>query len=72
MVKDVEQVWKEIEKKAFTDQPEFEKKMLAMYKKDPAQAKRLLTEHSQKIANDAVSRYWQLQEELWTKYTYKF
>jgi hypothetical protein len=46
--------------------------MLAMYKKDPAQAKRLLTEYSQKIADDAVSRYWQLQEELWTKYTYKF
>jgi dipeptidase len=72
MTKDVERVWKEIEKKAFTDQPEFETKMLAIYKKDPAQAKRLLTEYSQTMANDAVARYWQLQEELWTKYTYKF
>jgi dipeptidase len=72
MVRDVEHVWKEIETKAFTDQTEFETKMLAMYKKDPLQVKRLLTEYSQKIANDAVARYWQLQEELWTKYTYKF
>jgi dipeptidase len=72
MTKDVERVWKEIESKAFADQPEIEKKMLAMYKKDPAQTTRLLTEYSQKIASDAVSRYWQLQEELWTKYTYKF
>jgi dipeptidase len=72
MSKDVEQVWKEIEKKAFNDQSDFETKMLSIYKKDPARTKRLLTEYSQKIANDAVSRYWQLQEELWTKYTYKF
>jgi dipeptidase len=72
MTKDVEHVWREIETRAFNNQSEFEAKMLAMYKKDPAQAKRLLTEYSQKIADDAVSRYWQLQEELWTKYTYKF
>jgi dipeptidase len=72
MSKDVEHVWKEIETKAFTDQPEFETKMLTVYKKDPVQVRRLLTEYSQKIANDAVARYWQLQEELWTKYTYKF
>jgi len=72
MSKDVEHVWKEIETKAFADQPEFEKKMLATYKKDPEQARRLLTEYGQNIANDAVSRYWQLLDELWTKYTYKF
>ena len=72
MVKDVELVWKEMETKAFENQSEVEKKTLALYQKDPALAKRQLTEYCKKIATDAVSRYWQLQEELWTKYTYKF
>jgi len=72
MAKDVELVWREIEKQAFESQPEFEKKIGEIYRTDPAKAKRLLTEYSHKIANSAVDRYWQLGDELWTKYTYKF
>jgi len=45
---------------------------LELWKNDPAKAKRQLTEYSHKLANDAVERYWQLGDELWTKYTYKF
>jgi hypothetical protein len=32
----------------------------------------MLTDYSTKTAEDAVSRYWKLGDELWTKYTYKF
>jgi dipeptidase len=72
MVKDVEVVWQEIEKKAFENQSEFEKKIVELYKTDPVRAKRQLTEYSHKIADNAVDRYWKLNDELWTKYTYKF
>lgn len=72
MSKDVELVWREIEKKAFENQAEFEKQVVELHKKDPAKAKRQLTEYSLKLANDAVDRYWRLGDELWTKYTYKF
>ncbi len=72
MSKDVEFVWQEIEKRAFENQPEFETKIVELYKKDPAKAKRQLTEYSHKLAVDAVERYWQLGDDLWTKYTNKF
>lgn len=72
MSQDVELVWQEIEKRAFEDQMEFEKKIVELYKQDPAKAKREMTAYSHKFANDAVDRYWQLGDELWTKYTNKF
>jgi dipeptidase len=72
MAKDVGSVWQGIEQKAFENQPEFEKRIVELWKKDPAKARRQLTEYSHKLANDAVERYWQLGDELWTKYTYKF
>ena len=72
MVKDVDQVMQDIENKAFEGQAEFEKKIVEIHKTDPTQAKHMLTEYSTKIANDAVARYWQLGDDLWTKYTYKF
>lgn len=72
MVKDVERVWQDVESRALEGQAEFEKKITEIYKTDPARSKRLLTEYCDSIANDAVARYWQLGDDLWTKYTYKF
>jgi dipeptidase len=72
MVKDVEEVWKDIEGKAFAGQKEFEKKIVDIYRTDPVRARRMLTEYSHAFANDAVARYWQLGDDLWTKYTNKF
>lgn len=72
MSADVEKVWSEIETKAFSNQTEFEKNALEVYKANPAKAKKMLTEYSTRIAEDAVNRYWQLAEELWSKYTNKF
>jgi len=72
MITDVEVVWKEIEEKAFADQKKIEEEALSMYKKDPKAAKAYLTKYSNDIAEKAVARYWQLYEELWSKYTQKF
>ena len=72
MVKDVEEVWKDVEGKAFAGQTEFEKKIVEIYRTDPVRAKRMLTEYGHGLANDAVARYWQLGDDLWTKYTNKF
>ena len=72
MSKDVEKVWKEIEMKAFTTQPDFEKKVVELYKTDPEEAIELITKYSLDLANGAVERYWKLEEELWSKYTNYF
>ncbi|MCD6346177.1 MAG: C69 family dipeptidase [Bacteroidales bacterium] len=72
MSKDVEAVWKEIEDKAFTTQAAFEQEILQLYKKDPKKAIERLTQYSQDVANAAVARYWQLGDELWSKYNRYF
>ena len=72
MSKDVEKVWKEIEDKAFTNQAEFEQEMVKLYQKDPKKAIEMLTQYSKDVANAAVERYWELGDELWSKYTRYF
>lgn len=72
MTQDVEKVWRGIENNAFNNQAEFEKKVLQAYKRDKAKARKMLTDYSVKTAEDAVNRYWQLTDELWSKYTNKF
>ena len=60
-VKDMEHVWKEIETKSFTDQPKFETKMLAMYKKDPAQVRRRLRDTARRplmMPFPGTGSYW--------------
>ena len=72
MSKDVEEVWKEIENKAFAMQPEFEEEIVALYKKDPKLAIEKLTKYSVDMANQAVKSYWNLGDDLWTKYNRYF
>lgn len=72
MSKDVEEVWKEIESKAFADQSGFEKEMEALYKKDPEAAIKALTNYSVEMAEKTVERYWLLGDQLWAKYTNYF
>jgi dipeptidase len=69
---DVEKVWKDFEEKVFKEQNEIEKKALALYKKNPQKARKFLTEHSNKWMNELVKAYWQLGDDLWSKYTGKF
>jgi dipeptidase len=72
MSKDIEKVWRSIEDKAFADQARIEEEAAALYKKDPAEAKKFLTDYSVKIAEDAVAAYKKLERDLWTKYNYLF
>ncbi len=72
MTKDIEVVWKGIEDRLFTNQAKFEDETLALYKKDPAKAKEILTKYCLDQANQAVAAYWKLSEELWHKYSGSF
>ncbi|MCK7483438.1 MAG: hypothetical protein M0C28_45180 [Candidatus Moduliflexus flocculans] len=47
-------------------------KRVALYKKDPKKARELLTKYTHGLANEAVSAYWKLGEDLWLKYSGNF
>ena len=68
MVNEVEKVWMELENAAFSEQETFEKKMVEIYKDNPDKAKEMLTKYSKDIANDAVGKYWELGDKLWSLY----
>jgi len=72
MSKDIEKVWRPIEDKAFADQNAVETEAAAIFRKDPAQARRFLTDYSLKIAEKAVADYRKLERDLWAKYSYQF
>jgi dipeptidase len=72
MVKDIEQVWKPIEDKAFGDQAKIEEDAVALFKQDPQKAREFLTKYCHGIANGAVDAYWKLADDLWSKYTNAF
>ena len=72
MSKDVEQVWRPIEEKAFAGQAAFEAEAVSLLKQDPAKARALLTKYSHDQANAAVAAYWKLAEDLWSKHTNYF
>ncbi len=69
---DVDNVRVPFEKEAFQKQKEVEEKALALYKKNPKKARKFLTEYSNKWMNKLTEAYWQLGDDLWSKYTGKF
>lgn len=69
---DVEKVWREIEGSAFAEQHRIEQAALELMKSDPDKAAEFLTETCLRIAQDAVNRYWQLGDDLWSRYTRQF
>jgi dipeptidase len=72
MTKDIEKVWRDIEDRAFSNQPRFEEEALALYKKDPQKARQLLTKYCLDQADQAVAAYWKLADQLWVKYSGNF
>jgi dipeptidase len=72
MTKDIEQVWKPIEDKAFAEQAQIEEEALRLYKENPQKAQAFLTEYCHDIANNAVAAYWTLGDNLWGKYARYF
>lgn len=72
MKHDVEKVWKNFEEKVFEQQKEIEEKALALHKKNPKKARKYLTQKCNEWMNKLVKAYWQLGDDLWSKYTGKF
>lgn len=72
MIQDIEKVWKAIENKAFADQGAVEKKALRLYEENPKKAREFLTQYCLEMANKAMADYWELGDNLWSKYTRYF
>ncbi len=72
MSQTIARVWSAIEEKAFADQVKIEEEALRLFKQDPAKARELLTAYCIKMAEDAVSAYWKLHDDLWGSYTQYF
>jgi dipeptidase len=72
MSKDIETVWRPLEEKAFADQKDIESRAVDLHKKDPAKARRFLTDYGVRIAEQAVAEYRKLERDLWAKYNNQF
>jgi dipeptidase len=72
MSQGITKVWSEIENKVFADQAQIEEEALRLYKEDPVKARQFLTEYCVKTADDAVTTYWKLGDDLWSSFTRYF
>jgi dipeptidase len=72
MSQGIAKIWTEMENKAFVDQAKIEEEALRLYKQDPVKAKQYLTDYSVKMAEDAVTAYWKLGDDLWGSFTRYF
>ena len=61
-----------VEDQAFSKQETIEKKALALYKKNPKKAEKLLTKYSNDFMSQITREWWELGDFLWSKYTGKF
>ncbi|MGE5509500.1 MAG: dipeptidase [Chitinophagales bacterium] len=69
MIKDIQAVQKQFESEAFAMQPVVEKAAKELYDKDPALAKKFLTNYSCDVANRTTAAYWALGDRLMAKYS---
>jgi len=65
---DLQAVWEPIETEAFARQAEIEAEAQRLYRQSPQAAEEFLTRYSHEVANDAVAAYWQLGNDLWSRY----
>ena len=72
MRKDVDAVWKPLQKELFENQKRFEEEALQLFKDKPEEGKNYLTNYSVQWGNNVVQRAWKLGDELWTKYDERF
>ncbi|MGD2216991.1 MAG: C69 family dipeptidase [Gemmatimonadales bacterium] len=66
------EVWEPIEREAFARQISLEQEALELYRQDPARAEAFLTGYCHALADRTVERYWQLGDELWTRFNRAF
>lgn len=67
--KDLQAVRDPMEKNFFEEQPQIDKKALALYKKSPKKARKFLTDYTRKQMEKAVDVYRRLRFKLISKYT---
>ncbi|MBP1655642.1 MAG: Dipeptidase [Bacteroidetes bacterium] len=72
MRRDVEAVWKPLQKELFQSQAGTEKQALELFKQSPAESQAFLTRYSMLWGERAVQEAWKLGDRLWTKYDEKF
>jgi dipeptidase len=72
MSEGIAKVWSKIEDEAFANQKAVDEEALSLFKKDPAAARKFLTDYSVKLAEDAVEQYWKLGDDLWGSFTRYF
>lgn len=68
MIEDIKTKYQEFEGEFFAQQPIIEAKAVELYKKDPQQAKKYLTEYSNTSLQKVVDDWWALGELLIAKY----
>ncbi len=69
---DVDSVRVSVEKEVSGSRMELEKEAVELCKRSPKKARKLLTGYSNGLAAKATGAYWELGDNLWTKYTGKF
>ncbi|MFC2160609.1 dipeptidase [Acidobacteriota bacterium] len=62
----------EFEEKAFTELPALEKKAQELYKDNPEELKKYLTQYTNDFARAAMNKYWELGDLFWTMFTRGF
>jgi len=68
MKSDLQAVWEPIEIEAFARQAEIDAEAQRLYRQNPAAAREYLTRYCHELAGSTVSAYWQLGDDLWSKY----
>lgn len=68
MIQDIRAKQVEIEDKLFADQPAMEKTALEMAATDPAKARSFISDYSNRIAEQNVTKWWELADKLVTDY----
>ncbi|MCD4784902.1 MAG: C69 family dipeptidase [Candidatus Eremiobacteraeota bacterium] len=69
MIKDIKAKQNEIESQEFANQPKIDKKALEIYRKNPDEAKKYLTEYCIENADKVVAQWWDLAFFLFGKYS---
>ncbi len=72
MRKDVEAMWKPLQKELLDNQKNIDQRALILYKHDPKEVSNYLTEYSIDWGDKVVRKCWDLGDFLWTKYDEKF
>jgi len=69
---DVDSARVAVEERAFSRQSAIELQASVLFQKNPKKARKFLTEYSNAFMEKMVQDWWQLGDDLWTKYTGKF